>query len=313
MEEPDERPLAGRTAIANAPVSYGAFEITVGIVPNVPEATDFLDAVADAGYEGVDLGPVGYLGVGDELAERLSSRGLSLAGGYFELPFSEGGAFEAAVPGLDELLDIFDAAPTGPYPPRPTLADAGSAERAAKPGQAALDRSVGLDDDGWQRLASNLEVAAARCRERGYEPTFHHHTATYVEAQWEIDRLLELTDVGICLDTGHLLLGRGDPVSAVRDWGSRINQVHVKDASQEILDAIVADAQPVMEIWKRRAFCGLGTGDVEVDEVLNALEEVGYGGWVVVEQDMIPEEGEPASVAVDEQIANRRFLAERGL
>ena len=75
--------------VANAPVSYGAFEITVGIDPNVPDAIGLLDAVTDAGYAGIDLGPVGYLGTGAELAERLRSRGLGLAGGYLELPFSE--------------------------------------------------------------------------------------------------------------------------------------------------------------------------------------------------------------------------------
>ena len=49
--------------IANAPVSYGAFELTVGIMPDVPDGATVLDQVADAGYAGVDLGPLGYLHV----------------------------------------------------------------------------------------------------------------------------------------------------------------------------------------------------------------------------------------------------------
>ena len=161
-------------------------------------------------------------------------------------------------------------------------------------------------------MAENIETAAAHCRGRGYEPTFHHHTATYIEAQWEIERLLELTDIGVCLDTGHLLLGRGDPVTAIREWGSRINHVHVKDARQDVLDGIVNDAAPVMEIWKRRAFCPLGQGDVAVDGVLEALDDIGYSGWIVVEQDMIPEEGESPQIAADEQRHNREYLAARG-
>ena len=48
--------------VANAPVSYGAFELTVGIDPNVPDGVHVLDEVAGAGYGGIDLGPVGYLG-----------------------------------------------------------------------------------------------------------------------------------------------------------------------------------------------------------------------------------------------------------
>jgi inosose dehydratase len=306
-------PRTGEMVIANAPVSYGAFEITVGAYPNVPDAIALLDAVASAGYDGVDLGPLGYLGTGDELAERLQSRELSLAGGYFALPFSEPDRFAEALPSLDALLDVFDAAPDGRVKARPTLADAGSPERAAYPGRAALDPSVGLDEQGWTSFADSLARAAERCRERGYEPTFHHHTATYIEAMWEIERLLELSDVGVTLDTGHLLLGRGDPVQAVRDWAGRINHVHLKDARQDVLDEIVAARAPVMDIWTRRAFCRFGEGDVAIDEVLTALQEVGYAGWLVVEQDMIPGEDEPVELAAEEQRQNREYLRERGL
>src|SRR5207248_11174333 len=107
---------------------------------------ELLDHVAEASYAGIDLGPAGYLGTGDELRERLRIRGLALAGGYLELPFSEPEALEAMLPALDELLDTFDAVHTDDSPPpRPTLADAGSPERAALPGRAATDPSVGFD------------------------------------------------------------------------------------------------------------------------------------------------------------------------
>jgi len=316
-ESPLARSPAGGGAgtelwLANAPVSYGAFEITVGIDPNVPDPVALLDAVASAGYAGVDLGPVGYLGTGAVLAGRLSERGLGLAGGYLELPFSQPAEFEPALAELDALLDLFDGAGSEARPPRPTLADAGSPARAALPGRAALDPSVGLDDAGWARLAGGLAVAVARCRERGYEPTFHHHTATYVEAQWEIERLLEVSDVGLCLDTGHLLLGRGDPVTAIRAWGGRINQVHLKDARMDRLEEIVAEGAPVREIWARRAFCPLGEGDIDIPGVLGTLAEIGYGGWLVVEQDVLPDAADPLRPA-EEQRRNREYLRARGL
>jgi inosose dehydratase len=75
--------------IANAPYSYGAFEITVGVDPNVPPPLTLLDEVSGAGYSGIDLGPLGYLGGVDELPTRLHDRGLALAGGYFEIPFQD--------------------------------------------------------------------------------------------------------------------------------------------------------------------------------------------------------------------------------
>ena len=40
---------AARIAVANAPVSYGAFEITVGHDPNTPDGVHVLDKFAEAG------------------------------------------------------------------------------------------------------------------------------------------------------------------------------------------------------------------------------------------------------------------------
>jgi inosose dehydratase len=298
--------------IANAPVSYGAFEITVGVDPSVPDPLTLLDWVSEAGYVGIDLGPVGYLGTGELLASRLCDRGLALAGGYLELAFSEPAKLEAELANLDALLSIFDSVADGPVAPRPTLADAGSPARSRYPGRAALDRSVGLDDVGWQEFARGLARAVERCRAGGYEPTFHHHTATYVEAQWEIERLLELSDVGLCLDTGHLLLGRGEPLVAIKEWGERINQVHLKDARLATLEQIVAEAAPVEEIWRRRAFCALGEGDIDVARVLEALADIGYSGWLVVEQDVLPDPDHPDQPAIEQRL-NREYLRAHGL
>jgi inosose dehydratase len=295
--------------------------MTVGVDPAVPDAETLMDHVAAAGYLGIDLGPLGYLGDREQLAGRLLRRGLSLAGGYLELPFSEPERLAAAMASLEELLDVFDAAGGGlggssgarAPRPKPTLADAGSPARAALPGQAALDPSVGLDDAGWRRFADGISRVADRCRERGYDPTFHHHTATYVEAQWEIERLLELTDIGLTLDTGHLLLGRGEPVAAISAWGSRINHLHLKDARTAVLDAIVAERAPVDAIWRRGAFCALGTGDIDIDAVLAALDAIDYAGWLVVEQDILPEGDGASERAARDQEANREFLRERGV
>ncbi|MDQ6820339.1 MAG: TIM barrel protein [Actinomycetota bacterium] len=305
---------AGTEAIvvANAPVSYGAFEITVGVDPHVPEPLTLLDWVAGAGYTGIDLGPVGYLGTTETLPARLRERGVGLAGGYLELPFSEPDTLGPALGDLDALLDLFDSAKGMFPPPKPTLADAGSPTRRRYPGRAALDPSVGLDDEAWRRFAEGLGRTVARCRERGYEPTFHHHTATYVEAQWEIERLLELSDVGLCLDTGHLLLGRGEPLRALREWGPRINHVHLKDARLARLEEIVAEGAPVQEIWRRHAFCALGDGDIDIPAVLEALAQIGYRGWLVVEQDVLPDPAHPEQPAADQR-RNREFLRAHGL
>ena len=299
---------AGDLRVANAPVSYGAFEATVGGGADVPGADDLLAAIASAGYEGSELGPPGYLGAGAELRARLERHGLELAGGYIPIRFSEPEAWETDREALRASLDLLAAA--GTRSTRAVLADAGSPARRAALGRAARDRSVGLDDGGWRRFADGVARAAASCRERGLEPTFHHHAGTYVEAPWEIERLLELTDVPLLLDTGHLHVGGGDARQAVSDWGGRVNHVHVKDVRAGVLAAVVRERADMLDAWRRGLFCELGTGDVPLVEFFARLRESPYRGWIVVEQDRILRPGEELAEAAEAQARNRAWLRE---
>jgi inosose dehydratase len=185
--------------VANAPVSYGAFELTVGVLPNVPDAERVLDAIAEAGYEGTELGPRCYLGEGELLSERLRSRGLELAGAFVEIRFGE--------EGLDELVRTLDV--VAEHDAKAVLSDKGPR-------------------DGDVELGAVSE-AVELVRGRGLEPTFHPHLRTRVQTPAEIERLLAGTDVPLLLDTGHLTAAGGDAVTAVREWRQRINHVHLKD------------------------------------------------------------------------------------
>jgi inosose dehydratase len=301
--------------LANAPVSYGVFEMTVGGDRFLASAERVLDEVAGAGYEGIDLGPLGYLGVAGAITDELASRSLGLSGAYIELPFHDRPALAAAMPELDRTLDVLDAAAAagGDHPPaRPTLAASASAAHHARPGQAERDPSIGLDDAGWGELASGLARVVQRCRQRGYEPAFHHHAATLVEAPREVERLLELSDVGLCLDTGHLLVGGGEPVAAIRRWGERINHVHLKDADMTLFGRIVAQGGTAREIWSRGVFRPLGAGALDLVGVLDALREIDYAGWIVVEQDVLADTADRFEQAAAEQRSNRQLLRELG-
>ena len=301
--------------VANAPISYGAFEVTVGIDPNVPDGLAILDEVSAAGYRGIDLGPVGYLGEGEDLGRRLADRVLGLAGAYLEFPFADPPALAALMPELDAMLDTFDAvarlAP-GP-PPHPTIADNGSDARRNAPGSGARNPSSGLTEATWESFGEGLRRVVEHCRARGYEPTFHHETGTFVESPAEIEKVLSLSDVSLCLDTGHFLIGGGDPVQFLRAWAPRINHLHVKDATLSVFEKIVADGEPTTAIWSREAFPVLGQGDVGIDDLLSVVKEIGYQGWLVVEQDILPRTAERFAQAIEDQRANRAFLAARGL
>jgi inosose dehydratase len=294
--------------VASAPCSYGAFEITVGVLPDVPGPERVLSAMSDAGFEGTELGPPGYLGQRDNLRERLEEHGLVLVGGYIPIRFSEPAHWNEDLAAMAGTLDLFAAADGTEV--KAVLADGGSPERAQFPGRAATDHSISLDTSGWRRLSEGVARAADLARTRGFEPTFHHHTATFVEAPWEIERLLELTDVGLLLDTGHLALGGGDPPQALRDWGERINHLHVKDVHNDILAGVIADGADMPEAWRRGVFCELGTGDVDLDSFFDELARSQYSDWLVVEQDMVPQSPQDAADAEASQVRNRAWLAE---
>jgi inosose dehydratase len=292
--------------IAGAPVSFGVFELTSD--GPLAEPDEVLSALHDAGYDGVDLGPVGWMGEGEALRQRLRRHGLALAGGWVDLPFSDDDAFAAALPALDAALDVFvDGVVVDPArPPLPTLADSGSEVRRAHPG--GREDGLGLGEEGWDRFARNVDTAAARVRAAGLEPTFHHHVCTHVETPEEIDALLAHTEVDLTLDTGHLLLGGGDPVAGLERWGSRVNHIHLKDARLSVLDQIVRDGAGSRAVWERRVFVPLGQGDFDLDGFMSALIASRYSGWLVVEQDVIATPNDPPGNAAADQQANRAAL-----
>src|SRR5215211_2665778 len=109
--------------VANAPLSYGAFELTVGTDFAVPDPVAVLEAIAAAGY----------YGDGSVLRERLDATGLDLVGGFVPMRFSEREHWDEDLAGLRHTLDLFDAA--GSSGALPVLADAGGPDRLANPGR----------------------------------------------------------------------------------------------------------------------------------------------------------------------------------
>ena len=79
-------------------------------------------------------------------------------------------------------------------------------------------------------FAEGMAVVVDRCRSRGYQPVFHNETGTFVEAPAEVGRMLEVSEIGLCMDAGHFLVGGGDPVEYLKKWADRIDHVHIKTA-----------------------------------------------------------------------------------
>ena len=296
------------THVANAPVSYGAFEVTVGIDPDVPSADGVLDAIAGAGYEGVDLGPVGYFGKGEELARALGQRGLKLAGGYLEVDVTSDEGVDRGRADLEVLMECFDAVSGGvPHHlrPRPTIALVG-------PGVAPGDRA-GQEAKLWSNAERALALLTGAARRRRYEPCLHNELGTLITRDTDVAQALEISDISLCLDTGHFFAGGGDPLAALERWRERIYQVHIKDARREPYQRIIAEGRPVSDIWSDGVFCRLGEGDAGAGDLVEALVRHNYTGWLVVEQDVLPKGPAAYAAAAGDQQLNRAFLKERGV
>jgi inosose dehydratase len=121
-----------------------------------------------------------------------------------------------------------------------------------------------------------------------------------------------LTDpsvLGLCFDTGHYRFAGGDPVEGLRRHADRVWHVHFKDYDPRVGEASRRNGWDAIRSVAHGVFCELGKGDVHFSAVVAILNEIGYAGWIVVEQDVLPGMGEPRESAQ----RNRDYLRSIGL
>jgi inosose dehydratase len=271
------------------------------LVPPVDAAT-VLAEIARTGYEGTQEG--NGFPRGEALRTMLGERGLRLAEVYVSLPCSIDGPTDDALDVARERLAILHEAGGEVL----VLAVAGSPDRSATSGRAAHPSTPRLDEAAWQRLGEVMNDIAAEAVAGGHRVAFHPHTGTYVETPPELDQLLAVTDpdlTSICLDVGHWTVGGGNPVDALRRYGSRVTHLHLKDVDAEVLaDLRAGRLADFDEAIRARLFTELGAGVIDLPGILAVLAERDYDGWLMVEQDSCW--GPPAESAA----IGRRVLAQ---
>ncbi|HYM10629.1 MAG TPA: TIM barrel protein [Bryobacterales bacterium] len=289
--------------LANAPVSWGIMEVA-GWSPPLPYTT-FLDELKSAGYDGTELGPYGYLPTDPQtLSAELKRRSLTLTSAFVPLRLKQPGIDLEEVRKVGTVLQALGA-------PFLVLSDALWTEREAVAGRVAQS-GVRLGDSDWKTVGANVRAVSGLASSLGLRCAFHHHAGTYIETPGEVARLLELTGVGLCLDTGHYAYAGGDPVEAVRGFGPRIEYLHCKDVDPVRLRAANLAGLSFLDGVRAGVFCELGTGCVRFRELLDGLERISYDGWAVVEQDI--DAGKAATGAgLKSARASREYLRWLGL
>ena len=302
--------------VAAAPVSWGVFEMTDGD-QGLPSPDLVLDQVVAAGYEGTELGPPGFLGDGPTARARLHARDLSLVGAFLPQRFSRKECVEEDRRWLIGVLDLLaEAVPDG-VRPKAVLSDASAEpDRMRWSGRIADHPEARLPRARFATLMDNLHRAAELDCDRGFEPVLHSHAGSYIETEDEIREVAGALDpslCGLCLDTGHARFGGADPVALLRDYGSLVRHVHVKDCDLAILGAVRSSGDGLQEAWRRGLFCELGMGSADIAGFIAALQTEDYRGWVVVEQDRFLTPADTPAAMLALQTRNRAYLRAHGL
>jgi inosose dehydratase len=261
-----------------APISWNNEDLPAELAEPVPYAT-VLDEVAAAGYAATELGD-GFPRDPAVLRAELTTRGLALPSAWCALRFFEAPISEDLQQTRDLCALLRDVG--GEFV---NLADHGTPESLALAGRVD---SVRLTTSEWDAVADRVMQCAGIAREFGLQPLFHAHAGTRVETRAELEEFLgrvPASEVKLVWDVGHAIYGGVDPIEVVRAHPDRIVYIHLKDVDASVLERLRRERLGFVDGVRERVFTELGRGCLDVPGLLAALHEIGYAGWLMVEQD----------------------------
>ena len=291
--------------IGNAPCSWG---VEFADDPRNPDWREVLRQCRDAGYKGIELGPVGYMPEDPAiLGEALDEFGQELIGGVVFRPFHDPDAWDDVMDGSVRTCKALVAHGAQHL----VLIDSISPRRAPTAGRA--DEAEQMDAAEWAAYRDRIvTIARMGAEEYGLTVGIHAHAAGFMDFEPELERLLDEVDdsiLKICFDTGHHSYAGFDPVAFMKRHVGRISYMHFKDIDPVVKADVVANRTDFYTACGQGIFCNLGRGDVDFPAVRQTLLDAGFDGWCTVEQDCDPTlPGTPESDARE----NREYLQSIG-
>jgi myo-inosose-2 dehydratase len=265
-----------------------------------------LSEARDAGFTGMELGNK-FPRVAEELRPVLKAHGHELISGWYsvELLRRDVEAEWAASRAHATLLKDMGSKVM-------ILAETSNAIHGQRGTPLSARPVLGMGE--WKPWADRISAFAQRLKdEDGLQAVYHYHMGTIVQAENEIDRMMELTSdaLGLLLDTGHAVYGGADPVRLARHYKQRIHHVHAKDVREAVM------WQSRREDWSflDSVLAGVYTvpGDGLIDYVSVFKELSNYSGWVVVEAEQDPKKAIPAEYSKLGYNNLVKFLKQGGL
>lgn len=260
--------------VAAAPISWGVIEVDNWGIQLAPDRV--LQEMRQLGITMTEFGPEGFLPADpQEKAHLLAELGLQAIGGFVPVLLHD--ALHDPLPEVERELEAYVAA------------GATRLVLAASTGLAGYDTRPELDEAGWATLLGNLDRLREAAAARGITAVIHPHAGTMVETPDDLARVLDGCAIGLCFDTGHLLIGGSDPVALVVENAARVEHVHLKDVRVAVANQVRSGELSYRDAVLAGLYAPLGEGDIDIAAIIRALEAVGYDGYYVLEQDTVVE------------------------
>ncbi|KII12648.1 sugar phosphate isomerase/epimerase [Phaeobacter sp. S60] len=291
--------------IGNAPCSWG---VEFAQDPRNPDWRSVLKDCAEAGYKGIELGPVGYMPEDPAiLRDALAEHDLELIGGVVFRAFHDPDQWDDVLDGAHRTCKALKAHDAEHL----VLIDSISPRRAPTAGRASEAEQMSQAE--WSAFRDRLAtVAQIGTEEYGLTVGIHAHAAGFMDFEPELERLLDEVDdkiLKICFDTGHHSYAGFDPVAFMKRHMDRISYMHFKDIDPKVKADVIAKRTNFYDACGQGIFCNLGEGDVDFPAVRQLLVDAGFSGWCTVEQDCDPTlDPDP----VGDARANREYLESIG-
>ncbi|MFI0820584.1 sugar phosphate isomerase/epimerase family protein [Streptomyces sp. NPDC021098] len=276
-------PALDRIRVGSAPDSWGVW------FPDDSQQVPwqrFLDEVAEAGYEWIELGPYGYLPTDPaRLTEEITRRNLTVSAGTIFTSLHRGpDVWDATWEHVSQVAELTRAMDAKHLVVIPSFWRDDKTAEIIEPPELTAEQ--------WRHLSTGMERLGREVRERyGLDIVVHPHADTHIDGEENVARFLDATDsdlVNLCLDTGHYAYCGGDSVKLIETYGERIGYLHLKQVDPEILADVVKNGVPFGPAVKRGVMCEPPKGVPELEPVLAAAQKLDVDLFAIVEQDMYP-------------------------
>jgi inosose dehydratase len=261
----------------------------------------------DLGFEGIELGGR-FPRAAQELRALLARFDLALVGGWYSASLLTRSAREE-IAALQTHLALLKALGCRVF----ILAETSNAIHGdrARP----LSATPRLNREAWAHFGAKLTEVADSVASAGLRLAYHHHLGTVVESGEDMERFLDSTgpSVGMTIDTGHAALGGVDAVSLIRTHPERVAHVHCKDIRGKVFRKIKAEGGSFLRGVLEGMFTVPGDGDLDFQKVMQALGDIGYSGWIIVEAEQDPAIADPRRYGELGLATLRREAAAAGL